>query len=465
MSQFYLLPSHPSLKSADPLGTCEVDDPSVWDVFQASVATFRAHTFSLTHLPNLVEDLAYSLHNDGKADAGFLRRFIKDYYPDITDPNRRLILEEILLSADNLPILFPTHIIPYLAPHSRYLHFTRAQVKCLVAHQLLGTLKPPPNNTWGCNLLMWYRNHLPLKHALRGYISTVFHYFKTTTAISTPVRYEFFTVPPPRPDDMPIVMANETPVLIHLEIKAVNTLSDIFPPPGIKTIMISSNTSPGFGSACTQEELITGACPELLPLGALCVLPPVPADGALLAQGVIPMTAWKGQRREARRTQFLETKDEYTFLLLDASELDMETVSSTPLPDLDLKYLMRDLHKAYTGFSALRDKGITEIYSPLWGTSAFGGDPVIKTLVLAMAGALTGVTVRLSVDEVREYELREIDEGLTRESKNLLRVLRAMKESCSAMSLETAWSFLTSDAVRACDTGWDVALLLISAGR
>ena len=38
----YLLPSHPSLISIDPLGLCDEENPTVWSVVSAAIHSFRA---------------------------------------------------------------------------------------------------------------------------------------------------------------------------------------------------------------------------------------------------------------------------------------------------------------------------------------------------------------------------------------------------------------------------------------
>lgn len=452
----YLLPSHPSITCSDPLGCCEDDQPfpSAWAVFVNSIAAFRANTFCLWNLPDLVQDLAYSLHDNGKADAGFLRRYIKDSFPDREDTAAHALLEEIVRCALALPILFPTHTIPYLCTERHLLKFSRAQVKSLVAHQLLGTLKPPRNNTWGCTFSCWYSTHQPLKYAVRGYLSTLFHYFQTPTTTINPVLYEYYFVPPPSQEIMHAWLASETRAFDYLHVEAVNSLTHTFPHNSLKCMLISSNSSPGFGAACTQEELISAACPELLPLGALCISPPVSPYAALLAEGIIPMSSWKGERRDARLSELLNNPTEYNFLLLDACELDNEAFS-TPLPDLDHRLLLRDLHKAYTGFSLLRRRNITEISAPLWGAGAFGADPVVKTLILAMAGALTGVTVRLAVDETR------VVENTGAELPNLLRLLQNLRAGCAQLTVQQLWLQLSGGKASDCRNGRDLANMLM----
>ncbi|KAJ7596620.1 hypothetical protein C8J56DRAFT_1158677 [Mycena floridula] len=375
----FLLPSHPSLTSVDPLGTCDEESPTVWAVFKATISELS----SIWKLPDVVQNLAYSLHGNGSADTAFLQQIILETFINATDGDA--LLSEIIRSAIALPDLFASHTIPYLNADNPVLTLSRIQVKSLIAHQLLGTMKPPENNTWGCTFLCWYSGAQPMEEAVKGYIMTLFHYFQRPVD-ETLIKYEFC-----RSNVDPNVQSS-APLFQGLDLVAVNPVTDQFPSSST-CYLVSSNSSPGFGASVTQEEVITAACPELLPLGALCIVPPVPAEAALIAEGIIPMTSWKGHRRDARLVGPVSGRAHYTFLLIDAAELDTLTSSTMSLVDLDPTIFLRDLRKAFIGFAALRQRGISQIFSPVWGSGAFGADPIIKTLILAMAGSLAGLAV------------------------------------------------------------------------
>lgn len=313
----------------------------------------------------------------------------------------------------------------------------------LVCHQLLGSVRPPEGNRiWGCTLLCWFSRHQPLKHAVQGYIATLFHYIHQRPYMNRSIRYEFVSLPFLSRRETDAWLTSNVRPFDFLEIEAINPATDEFPP-SLKCVLISSNASPGFGSACTQEELATAACPDLLPLGALCVSPPVPSNAALIAQGILPMSSWHGQGREARLLDLLNPTDEYTFLLLDAAELDIEPHPSTSLVDLEPRFFLRDLYKCYVGFRAIRQKGIARISAPLWGAGAFGADPIVKTLILAMGGALADLTVRLAIDETRACP-----SASGGENKNLLQVTRTLKAQCADMNVHQLWLLLSEDETR-----------------
>lgn len=222
----------------------------------------------------------------------------------------------------------------------------------------------------------------------------------------------------------------------HVIIKSATAEMVPFPHPTIPCTLVASNTSPGFGPACTQEELITAACPHLLPLGALLIAPPVPPDTVIVAFGHVSLACWQGQGRQAI---YLERciQAHHTFVLADAAELDQSV--ETSLPDLEPKIVLRDLHKAYTAFSAIAELGIRHILCPLWGAGSFGGNPVVKALILSAAAARAGLTVHLSVDDNR---LLETANG---QAERLIVVLERLMNNNSDLSVGAAITRLESN--------------------
>ncbi|KAF8202945.1 hypothetical protein BJ912DRAFT_334433 [Pholiota molesta] len=330
--------------------------------------------------------------------------FLERKYPDPKSPSATSLLNAILDAALLLPILFPSHTIPYLDTEHPTLLLSQLEIKCLLAHQILNTLSVPKGNTWGCTFVCWYSAPQALDVAVSGYLSTVLDYFSLSSDSGIQISYQYYTN---TADSLENELAKwmdtkSGSIFDHIILEPTSTETVAFPHHAIPCTLIASNESPGFGASCTQEELVTGACPPLLLLGALFISPPISADASLLAYGRTLITHWRGQGREACLLE-TSTISNHTFLFLDASELDVSSPSHT-LADLDLKHLIRDLHKAYTGFLALVNLGVKEVSSPLWGAGAFGGDPIVKTLILAIAAARAGVLVYLSIDQHRSYQ-------------------------------------------------------------
>ncbi|KDR84837.1 hypothetical protein GALMADRAFT_131616 [Galerina marginata CBS 339.88] len=455
---YYVLPSHPSLASLDPLGICADENPSVWAVITTSVLSFRnqpAPTGNLHHLPHLIEDLSYSVHMDGHLDTRFLSSHLLAKYPDPHSPNALLLLHNILDAALLLPTLFPIHMIPYLNTQNCSIQLSTTQIRSLLAHQILNTLKRPKGNDWGCTFVCWYSEPQALGNAVSGYLTSLFDYFSLLAdpTIQTTYRYHTLLSDSPERELSGWTTDQKTPLFDHLIINPTTSAAVPFPHKQVSCTLVASNSSPGFGPSCTQEELVTAACPPLLPLGALFISPPISSNAAVSVNGHVPIFRWKGQGREARSLG-THISGEHTFLFLDASELD--TSNSTFLADLDPKYLFRDLHKAFSGFLALKELGIKEVASPLWGAGAFGGDPVIKTIILTAAAARTGTTLYLSVDEQRSYQT--IGAGLPEspEPLNLIYILQRLQQSCRMMPLEVAMQKLCSKQAYSCSGGLDL---------
>ena len=444
----YLLPCHPELPCSDPLSIVDVENPTIWQVITAHIAPFRASTKSLAHLPDLIEELAYSLHGNGHLDTRFLRHFLGHAFP-ASDPMAERVLSNVVDAALSLPVMFPSHSIHHLSLHNPRMSLSTLQARSLVAHQLLGTLKPPQGNDWGPNLFCWYSFPQPLENAVIGYLTTLFHYFRERGSQSSFVRIEFCSG-----------LAADTSYHafqschkhafgnLVLEPTRVSTLP--FPHETIDCIVISSNASPGFGSACTQEELVTAVCPELLPIGAILISPPIPSDAAIIVRNVTPTSQWAGQGRLARLIQ-TENGWPHDFLLIDAAELD---ISPRAFPDLEPTTLQRDLHKLLVGFAALRRNSISRVVSPLWGAGSFGGDPIVKAIMIAMAAAFTDLQVWLSIDESRTVRA---DQPVT-----VLEVLRDLSNTCRNTTVREALLMLTADDVLCFRDGLDVANLFSS---
>ncbi|KAF8971422.1 hypothetical protein BDZ97DRAFT_1786421, partial [Flammula alnicola] len=431
-------------------------------IMVASIHSFRTKTTSansLLQLSHLIEDLSYSIHMDGHLNTQYLSRFMQEKYPDQHSSTALSVLNGILDAALLLPTLFPTHMIPYLDARHPELQLSMTQIKCLLAHQILNTLKQPKGNTWGCTFVCWYSEPQPLESAVSGYLSFLFDYFSMPLDDTTRMTYQYYTNPSKGPEEELTVWMGSTSHLVfdHLVIEPTSTRTVSFPHHSVPCTLVASNQSPGFGASCTQEELVTGACPPLLLLGALLISPPVSSQAALLAHGHVPISHWRGQGREARSLGTF-TISAHTFLFLDASELDISSQSSTTLTDLHPKYLLRDLHKAYTGFLALAHLKIEKISSPLWGAGTFGGDPIVKSLILTMAAARAGIVLHLSVDEDRAYEVGERMEG-SEGPLTVVSILQHLKQKCRLMTVADVMRRLCSEDIMNCCDGLDHGII------
>ncbi|TFK76799.1 hypothetical protein BDN72DRAFT_829965 [Pluteus cervinus] len=442
----YRLPSHPALVSADPLGVCDGESPSWWDVITRHIKDVQeSDGSSLGKLPGLIEDLGYSLHGNGKVDTGFLRQFIHHHIPP---GDRTRLLDVILEHAVSLPVMFPSHTLQQLSIHSPFIEFSDGQVKALLSHQLLGTLLPPNGNTWGCTFLPWYQTSQPMPNAVEGYLTATFYYFLNSYPSA---QFKWCASPLGHP-----WAPSQARLFHHVTFNRV-ALSDVeFPLNARYCSLISSHSSPGFGTSCTQEELVTAACPALLVLGALLVTPPIPADTALLARNVVPTAQWKGQGREARLVQLLNAPETRSFIFADALELDL---IDGDLPDLLPGNVERELNKLFAGFSRLANDGVLDVASPLWGSGAFGGNPIVKVMIMAMAAAQTGINIDVTVDQDRLEPAHGVNSP---DGTLLVELLESLRKSCKNMTVSEAYAFLTSPEARGCLNGEQLVRLIAS---
>ncbi len=127
----YLLPSHPSLISTDPLGLCDEENPTVWSVVSAAIHSFRAASkVQAQDLPNLIKDLTYSIHMDGKINTQYLSHFLGS---NCYESGYSAIVNNILDDALLLPTMFPTHTIHYLNAKNPFFHLSMQQIRSLLA--------------------------------------------------------------------------------------------------------------------------------------------------------------------------------------------------------------------------------------------------------------------------------------------------------------------------------------------
>lgn len=456
----YKLPSHPSLLSNDPLGLHDADNPSFWDIITISVQRISSAP-SILQLPDLIANLVYSLFGDGRIELGFLKSWLADFESSVGRTQADSIICNILASSLSLPVLFPSHEITHLGPHNPSVELSLAQIRALLAPQILCTTRPPRGNNWGCTLRSWYSDPQPMERAVRGYLEIAFRFFvgldEEEPAKKTAYRY--VCSPPIQGDSNTSHWRDcSAPLFQNLKIELVTADTVPFPHPEIHCMLVSSHKEPGFGPSCTQEEIVTAACPQLLPMGALLVQPPIPDHAVLIAGDVYPVSTWFGQGRAARLQSFRATSASlpYVFLFLDALELDdFERTPTSCLPDLIPGNLIRELEKVYIGFSALSKLGVNHIVSPLWGSGAFGGDPLVKSLILSMAAARAGVVITLMIDEKRQ-----ISDGADSSPKLVGEVLSEMKAALGASRVGDAWVALNSGSPCFCDPFELYSLLL-----
>jgi poly(ADP-ribose) glycohydrolase len=406
----YQLPSHPTLVCHDPLGLCsDVDTVTVWNVVTTAIAAAAEHDSPSKVLPDLIENLVYSLHGNGNLDVRGLRQFLECSYPHSRD-----LCSNIFAAALSLPDLFPTHNLPYLTEQNPRISLSYQQIHAILAHQLLGTLSPPVGGYGPPTFVCWYTEHNPHPMAVQGYLATLFDYF--ANPISPASSHIQFYLCHWTEDDI----WSNCDVPIHLSLKSISEESEpsdvsVQPSPAV---VIPSNLHPGFGPSGTQEERLFSSSLYLCPIVLFC--PSLPSNAALVTSPIPVHAAWAGHNRTARLTLLFppSSRPSRNYILMDALELDIHDHPNTGLPDLANSNVERELRKAYAGCIGLRT--MYPYNTPLiecgaWGCGAFGGNPVVKGIILAMAGSRAGVEIVMVLLEDRYEELKLIKKAVDAE--------------------------------------------------
>jgi len=252
--------------------------------------------------------------------------------------------------------------------------------------------------------------------AVEAYLFALFRYFELLAASSnvSPLNHEVsdwsinFTLRW-ESDDFPASQATSKPlcpleVLDRSDPSYSATEETLLGLPGGASV-ISANKSIGFGRTASQEEMVVGATPELLP--ATLLMPILRDEEILVVEGAQAMISMKGYGRSAQLDQYLvqdigdgsassEGTWRYrTVLLMDALELDSYD-SNTIVPDLLPGNIRRELRKAYTAFSSHRtdEQAFDVVVTGLWGCGSFGGNAEIKSVIQWLAASLAGTPLR-----------------------------------------------------------------------
>jgi poly(ADP-ribose) glycohydrolase len=403
------------------------------------VTTAIATTRHTVHaLPDLIETLVYSLHGNGALDVGGLRRFLSSNSLRLGD-----LYDNIFGAALSLPDVFPTHSLPYLSKFNSSITLSHQQVNAILAHQLLGTLTRPKDG-WGLpTFICWYAEHNPHSMAVEGYLATLFDHFANLSTLPD----VHFHLSHATKADIPFKSDNIT---VHMSLKTVTeesepSNSDSRPS---TAVVIPSNRHPGFGPSGTQEERLFSSSLFLCPIVLFC--PSLPSNAALVTSPIAVHAAWKGHNRTARLTSLYSQSSRPTrsYILIDALELDTADRSCSNLPDLVDDNFEREVIKVYAGCVGLRTlypDNTPHIESSAWGCGTFGGNAVVKGVILALASSCAGVEMQTALLEDRREEVELIQKVIN-----------------AKLSVGQVVRIASSESAQRCKNGNDFANLLLA---
>ncbi|KAF2119418.1 hypothetical protein BDV96DRAFT_642443 [Lophiotrema nucula] len=404
----YLLPSHPSLKSDDPLGILDTEDGLQWDVLDALLQAATKHATKQPPaevFPALIEDIAYSLHSNGS----MLIENLRSYLLKLEVPSwYAFACLNLLIAAKNLAQRFPDGVLHPLHLDGDAVTYNGKQINSLLAHQALGSLGSPEGTSWGLpDFTSWYKGNPAHSQAVEGYLDTLFNHFANGGYALETFTFSMFS-----PDTMPNPSMCTRVPNVHLHTTTVESE----PSQGTEPVfvLVAAHSQPGPGATATQEERLQNAS-LALSVSAL-VTPVLPENGAVVTSAFPVHAAWEGHNRTAKLTELYkqEKRPERHYILADALQIDELDNEGEGLSDLQPGRVEREARKLYAAFTgaskvhATSQSGPCIIETGAWGCGAFGGNVVVKTACIMIAAALTEIELHLTLLEHRKQDIKDV---------------------------------------------------------
>ncbi|KAK0730906.1 hypothetical protein B0H67DRAFT_54204 [Lasiosphaeris hirsuta] len=427
VSSFYQLPSSPTYTCIDRFGLHPESDAAedtvgavpFWPILHTLLSQ---PTLSTKALIDLLETISTTLCGTAApaGDHALLGRtvdhpcrqdFFTKWWPQIVD----LALQ--------MPDLFPTGRLPILLLNSQgntaqKFSISRRQTACLVVHQFLRTLRAPAWRHDGTHDFgIWYGSAQRHESAALMYLEALFTYFEEVVCDAERLDWEgwrvVYTLKSVNDFDKQFTRVFPLSEVEVLPVERYDVSPASLGLPGSAAV-VSANKYVGFGQSATQEEVHVGSSPEACP--AVLVTPPLGDAQVLVVEGAQAMTNITGQKRDIRIEAMSMPEGgegawrDRKMLFMDALELDLveSEAENATLPDFLPGNMEREVRKAYTAFGF---GGFDEVRTGLWGCGAFGGDPVVKMLLLWYAASMSAVKLIVVCDkqsEVAGKQFREL---------------------------------------------------------
>jgi poly(ADP-ribose) glycohydrolase len=412
----YALPTSTFKVSLDPLSICSDQDTEVKhsDILHHLISKAAEN---IAENPNqftgiftgLVEDIAYSLHENGLLDTQRLKSFFN------TTPSATAVVN-ILKAALELSKLVPLHQLETLQHHGQSAKFTGAESNALLAHMALGSVYPLEPRT-PSGFTIWYSSEQASHdQAVDGYLRILFDHFSSPYTDSQAFEFHLFEF-----DDVLEVLQKdntENPNTTPLTVEVVQEIRDPSNSIGSPFVLVAANKNPGVGVTGTQEERLQAASLAMSLSSLLC--PSIP-DGAVVITSAFPVhSSWTGHNRNTRLEILYPhlSRPNRRYILADALPLDdvilpLDKVGlESRIRDLEPEFLNREIGKLYSAFKgaqslhqfATQDE-VCIIEVPPWGCGAFGGNLVVKGLCMLLAAStLLKGSIRLFIPMEKEEE-------------------------------------------------------------
>lgn len=373
----YLLPSHPSVVTEDPLSICESYESGTVPLWLLITKLLQQPVTNVKELTNIIS----SLNHDAKFGTLHLVLQKIDFHHFITTSWPAMC--KVGLS---MPELFPSGELNVLHPGvESVVSLNRKQIACLLVHMFLCTLNLPVWNKYWVDFSIWYNSTSP---PVTAYLLSLFEYFGQLDATGSPPNSNELVIFRRRVLASPLLWSSSNQELSQI------TPSCSFEP-GSRTEVDFANKDVSFGVSGSQEEAKLAASPETCVVVLLA--PTLQNNETLLILGAREVAKFEGIGRQVKFVgrQAYEEKDwsSRAIIAMNALELDVEEtdVQDTVIPELRQEYLDRELNKAYCGFQPIvGDKPFPSIDTGHWGCGAFGGHKYTKALIQVMAASEAG---------------------------------------------------------------------------
>jgi poly(ADP-ribose) glycohydrolase len=289
-----------------------------------------------------------------------------------------------------LPELIPSGRIQRLTKTKcTLLSFTREQILCLLCHMFLCSVEKTVKNMYWVNFEKW---HVDGRVCANAYIQSLIEYFVQSLEMLGSERGKEFmsqTVSFERRllnvESLENSLADET-----FQLSSVRVLSEGSIGEGSSGVEVDfANCDIGYGVTGTQEEILFGGSPEMCI--AMLFVDTMAADEAVVIKGARRVAQFEGYglNLSFKQPVSIESRDWSQRIVIAIDSLDFSDCQSSLdsfKEQLKVDNLVREVSKAYAGFSAVCDQMID---TGNWGCGAFCGNRQLKALIQIVAASAT----------------------------------------------------------------------------
>ncbi|XP_063912278.1 poly(ADP-ribose) glycohydrolase-like [Zophobas morio] len=304
------------------------------------------------------------------------------------------LLPKIIQLALRLPEFVPGSIPLLKKNHSKSVSFSQLQVASLLANAFLCTFiwrKEMAGTYPGINFIKLFTadERISRQNCVSEKLKCILHYFRRVTA-KNPVgviTFERKYVPKsymPRWDTLDNNLGNT-----RIHITSSGTIEEGL---GLLQVDFANKFVGGgvLGYGCVQEEIRFVICPELI---ISRLFTEELGDGeALVITGVERYSNYSGYSDSFKWNGNVNDEtpfDEYGRRKTTVAVIDATRFTKSK-DQFHCSTILRELNKAYVGFSSKEKQNLSPVATGNWGCGAFKGDPKLKSIIQLMACSASG---------------------------------------------------------------------------